>query len=173
MDWRRPGEEPLSETMMISLMTHICVTQPQWVKIQVNEPMEMHYGHGTLAGLPKFAQNVRFLTHARWIMKSNLWAQPVANILPVSVSYRMQYRIVWRRDIYLTAMQLRSALSKQVLRAGTSNYIPPTVSVGCNYLFLPLIPAMAQHPWIMMWIIKATKYDPQNYCFFFFHYLMI
>ena len=26
------GTEPLSEPMMISLLTHICVTRPQWVK---------------------------------------------------------------------------------------------------------------------------------------------
>ena len=29
---RRPGNKPLSESMMVSLLTHICVTQPQWVK---------------------------------------------------------------------------------------------------------------------------------------------
>ena len=32
MAWRRPGDKPLSEPMMVSLLTHICVTQPQWVK---------------------------------------------------------------------------------------------------------------------------------------------
>ena len=31
MAWRRPGDKPLSEPMMISLLTHICVTRPQWV----------------------------------------------------------------------------------------------------------------------------------------------
>ena len=31
MDWRRSGDKPLSEPMMISLLRHICVTQPQWV----------------------------------------------------------------------------------------------------------------------------------------------
>ena len=31
MAWRRPGDKPLSEPMMVSLMTHICVTWPQWV----------------------------------------------------------------------------------------------------------------------------------------------
>ena len=31
MAWRRSGDKPLSEPMMISLPTHICVTQPQWV----------------------------------------------------------------------------------------------------------------------------------------------
>ena len=33
MAWRRPGDKPLSEPMMIILLTHICVTGPQWVKI--------------------------------------------------------------------------------------------------------------------------------------------
>ena len=31
MVWRRPGAKPLSEPMMVSLLTHICVTRPQWV----------------------------------------------------------------------------------------------------------------------------------------------
>ena len=32
MAWRRPGDKPLSEPMMVSLPTHICVAWPQWVK---------------------------------------------------------------------------------------------------------------------------------------------
>ena len=32
MAWRRSGDKPLSESMRISLVTHICVTRPQWVK---------------------------------------------------------------------------------------------------------------------------------------------
>ena len=32
MAWRRPGDKPLSEPMMVILPTHICVTWPQWVK---------------------------------------------------------------------------------------------------------------------------------------------
>ena len=31
MAWCRPGDKPLSEPMMVSLLTHICVTRPQWV----------------------------------------------------------------------------------------------------------------------------------------------
>ena len=33
MAWRRPGDKPLSETMMVSLLTHISVTRPQWVNL--------------------------------------------------------------------------------------------------------------------------------------------
>ena len=32
MAWRRPGDKPLSEPVMVSLLTHICVIRPQWVK---------------------------------------------------------------------------------------------------------------------------------------------
>ena len=33
MGWRRPGDKPLSEPMMVNLPTHICVTRPQWVNL--------------------------------------------------------------------------------------------------------------------------------------------
>ena len=29
MAWRRPGDKPLSEPMMVKLLTHICITQSQ------------------------------------------------------------------------------------------------------------------------------------------------
>ena len=34
MAWRRPGDKPFSEPMMVSLPTHICVVRSQWVKHQ-------------------------------------------------------------------------------------------------------------------------------------------
>ena len=32
MAWHLPGDKPLSEPMMVRLLTRICVTRPQWVK---------------------------------------------------------------------------------------------------------------------------------------------
>ena len=45
MAWRRLGDKPLSEPMMVSLPTHICVTRPQWVKSQCQwgNPEEYEY----------------------------------------------------------------------------------------------------------------------------------
>ena len=40
MAWRWPGYKPLSEPMMVSLLTHICITLPQWVKY--NTPVEVY-----------------------------------------------------------------------------------------------------------------------------------
>ena len=34
--WCRLGAKPLSEPMMVSLLTHICITQPQWVNCSIN-----------------------------------------------------------------------------------------------------------------------------------------
>ena len=31
MTWRWPGDKPLSEPVMVSLLVHICITGPQWV----------------------------------------------------------------------------------------------------------------------------------------------
>ena len=33
MAWHRPGDKPLFDQMLVSLLTHMCVTRPQWVKI--------------------------------------------------------------------------------------------------------------------------------------------
>ena len=32
MAWRRSGNKPLSEPMMVSLLMHTCITRPQWSK---------------------------------------------------------------------------------------------------------------------------------------------
>ena len=47
MAWRRAGDKPLSEPMMFSLPTHICVTRPQWVNscdrilAPINQPYDL------------------------------------------------------------------------------------------------------------------------------------
>ena len=33
MAWHRPGDKPFSETMMVRLLPHICLTRLQWVEI--------------------------------------------------------------------------------------------------------------------------------------------
>ena len=50
MAWRRPGDKPLSEPMMVSLPTHICVIRPQWVKACVMIPALMIGSNTTVDG---------------------------------------------------------------------------------------------------------------------------
>ena len=40
MAWPRPGDKPLSEPMIICLLTHICVTRPQWVNTAAGPGMQ-------------------------------------------------------------------------------------------------------------------------------------
>ena len=44
MAWRWPGDKPLSEPMMIILLTHICVTRPQWVNV-IPWETPLHYNN--------------------------------------------------------------------------------------------------------------------------------
>ena len=37
MGWRRPGDKPLSEPIVVRLMTHVCITRSQWVKLKSRE----------------------------------------------------------------------------------------------------------------------------------------
>ena len=46
MAWRRPGDKPLSEPMMVNSLTHICVTRPQWVNQYILLDKICHYGIG-------------------------------------------------------------------------------------------------------------------------------
>ena len=43
MAWRRPGDKPLSEPMMVSLLTYICVTRLQWVNTLTPEQYGCHF----------------------------------------------------------------------------------------------------------------------------------
>ena len=60
MAWRRPGDKPLSEPMMVSLPTHICVIRPQWVKYNGyicpgNARNHNNYGYGVDLFLPEIS----------------------------------------------------------------------------------------------------------------------
>ena len=60
MAWRRPGNRPLSELMMVSLLTHICVTRPRWVKGWSREVQ--YYTRNQLKAFIIFSTLFRFCT---------------------------------------------------------------------------------------------------------------
>ena len=47
--WRRPGDKPLSESMLVRIPRHICVTRPQWVNIGCSS--RMAHSHITTQGI--------------------------------------------------------------------------------------------------------------------------
>ena len=46
MAWRWPGNKPLSKPRMESLLTHICVTQPQWFNTLRQRQNRQHFADG-------------------------------------------------------------------------------------------------------------------------------
>ena len=67
MAWRRQGDKPLSEPVVVSLLTHICVTRPQWVnhipstKSRRNRYISIH-----------FVKIESFETWAIWLALENI-----------------------------------------------------------------------------------------------------
>ena len=66
MAWRRPGDKPLSEPMMVNSLTHICVTRPQWVNVKHIKSVPLHHDNATWHNnlvlykrLPKISSNKR------------------------------------------------------------------------------------------------------------------
>ena len=53
MAWRRLGDKPLSEPMMVCLLMHICVDGPQWIKM----PSYNLIGIGNPTGEIKWSQD--------------------------------------------------------------------------------------------------------------------
>ena len=80
MAWRRSGDKPLSQPMMISLPTHICVTRPQWVKNQL--PILKLYPKSHCRWPKKDRavgiDNMCLCTEIRGIRRGRFWARELA-----------------------------------------------------------------------------------------------
>ena len=87
--WRRPGDKPLSEPMLVILLTHICVTRPQWVKDSILLEKDMHIFMYTCISVVEnilltYVKEVCMLFPVFWILhiqkqqlKSNKYLLPV------------------------------------------------------------------------------------------------
>ena len=73
--WRRSGDKPLSEPMMVSLLMHIWVTRSQWVKLiscfYIIRPVSMHPVQYSLMKLTPSAPNVAQTPSTRRVVASS------------------------------------------------------------------------------------------------------
>ena len=70
MAWRLPGDKPLSEPMMVSLLMHLWVTRPQWV----NElPFRYSYLHFLKTFLGFYNTNPTLKSDTAY--KSSVWGK--------------------------------------------------------------------------------------------------
>ena len=104
--WRCPDNKPLYEPMIVSLLTHICVARPQWVKLEFNTVVQLS---PVTAVRLEFTDSCIFIwntsTHCGlyypgnqyYILPSSRERAPVVNIIPRGKQgrrYPMQY-ILW------------------------------------------------------------------------------
>ena len=68
MAWRRPGDKPLTEPMVVRLLTNICVTRPQWVTSWMSA-----INHRTMLD---WLQYLAFMRHTKGL----LWHDHLYNI---------------------------------------------------------------------------------------------
>ena len=100
MAWRRPGDKPLCEPMMVSLSTHICVTRPQGVNTLRSRQK-----------CPQFADDIFkyiSLNDNFWILSEislNYAPQSVtdnmAALVPIMAWHRIEYKILCEAMIVL------------------------------------------------------------------------
>ena len=114
MAWRRPGDKPLSELMMFSSLTHICVIRPQWVKASLLVNMSVtnlikqmvifstYQQSASMLYEPKPPERCPFgLIFCCWLFmllnkfRSKKWAKSTDN-LPCCVCVLMGFRLILR-----------------------------------------------------------------------------
>ena len=81
MAWCWPGNNPLSEPMMVRLLRHICVIRPQWVKMLCYLQSNAHYSlylkrHGTIT---VYMQSSQFKTFPHLLDSCKLVRQLLHN----------------------------------------------------------------------------------------------
>ena len=79
MAWRRPGDKPLSEPMMVSLLTHIYVTRPQWVK---QWQITLHH-HTLLLDISMGLAGIVITLVVNCQGNESIWTEEILNFLTV------------------------------------------------------------------------------------------
>ena len=92
MAWRRIGDKPLSEPMMVNLLTHICVTMPQWV----DSDFLIQSVQGAHSTLP--ARLLWFGRRGTWTSKSWLsWSQSSSRSVEKNMERSPAFGLSWEK----------------------------------------------------------------------------
>ena len=94
MAWRRPGDKPLSEPMMVSLPTHICVTRPQWV----NPWNVLHASY--ISVQPLRYRQILFLSNWNHRTTVNTYYHLLSLITCWALQKKIHPRFLWNGFIY-------------------------------------------------------------------------
>ena len=87
MAWRRSGDKPLSEPVMDSLLTHICVTRPQWVNPQKHHwsPIECQFQLSLyILILVKFEGSIKIIAHLHF-SRSHFSTLEIVHVIEIAL----------------------------------------------------------------------------------------
>ena len=87
MAWHRPGDKLLSAPMMVRLPTHICVTRPQWVKIDSKNESHNYFDKVLLpiSLVLSIGQCINQLAKLLLPLLRLIWRQPIESIKVINL----------------------------------------------------------------------------------------
>ena len=125
MAWRLPGDKPLSEPTMVSLLTHICITRPQrvnkrhvasltWhIRKLANQPLHLHWND---------------ILDTRWFISWSKWSHTMAHIKTI------QCFITENQDSYHDAnFAITYVLVLKTKGCHNANFVVNVDTQGCCY----------------------------------------
>ena len=125
MAWRRLGDKPLSEPVMVSLLTHICITQPQWVK--------RHHLMGPIINLGLFDNHLRFIMGIHISIRRGLLGEkqasdpglPTSKILfPYFVEKISVFLITFPYPLICSSSDSKQSLWQLPIYSGGTHWLP-------------------------------------------------
>ena len=135
MAWRRSGDKPLSEPLMVRLLTHICVTRSQWVKDILD------WASSVIKG-----ESVSLMGTEEWLVNSR-----IISSIGINPAFNMQCRfnIRWlEQHGYYSADDISNAFHLNVTSGVKFHWrADRTVRVECHHWLVRL----------MAWYCKGTK----------------
>ena len=71
MAWRRPGDKPLSEPIVVNLPTHVCFTRPQWINSgwTRSQPMSEDVSKTQFWGIVSLLRKWAHFWQFNWLLK--------------------------------------------------------------------------------------------------------
>ena len=95
MAWQRPGDKPLAEPMVVSLLTHICAIRPKWFnQLPITTPWKPN-------GLGLIRSYALIFLVILWQYKYSYWRKSSANLLQLH-----QHRLSLGRDEIMMVLPL-------------------------------------------------------------------
>ena len=108
MAWRRPGDKPLSEPIMVRLPTHICVTRPQWLNSEYDCLQLERTSRFYEKGCAKSPQ--AYLAQRSSLVLVIVSQLPCLSSLPDGLMCDHSLLIIWKNSTYITTTRHLSLL---------------------------------------------------------------